>query len=439
MPNDGAAAQQASLQLWGGVECSVVRIGDTWRDQVRETGHHDRLDDLDRIAALGIRTLRYPILWERCTPGPAHAGWAWHDERLERMRALGITPIAGLVHHGSGPPGTNPLDPDWAEALAAYAAQAAKRYPWIRHWTPVNEPLTTARFAAMYGYWHPHTRTPAAFELMLFNQCRAVLLAMRAIRRHVPDAVLVQTEDLGRVFSTPCLAHQAEHDNARRWLSLDLLYGWVDRDHPAWKRFAALGIPLQWLDELRSGEAAPDLLGINRYVTSDRFLDHRTALYPAGQHCDNGRDSYVDIEAVRMDLSPDLLGWEPRLREAWRRYGRPMAVTEAHLACTDPVEPVRWLLEAWRAALALRAEGVDLRAVTAWSLFGAVDWDTMLREGNKRYEPGLWDARADPPRPTPLAEAAASLARTGAFGGLGSDGQGWWRSRDRLHAAARRA
>lgn len=184
----------------------------------------------------------------------------------------------------------------------------------------------------------------------------------------------------------------------------------MDRDHPAWKRFAALGIPLQWLDELRRGEAAPDLLGINHYMTGDRFLDHRTALYPAGQRGGNGLDFYVDTEAVRTDLPPDLLGWKSRLREVWCRYGRPMAVTKAHLACTDPVEPVRWLLEAWRAAPALCAEGVDLRAATAWSLFGAVDWDTMLREGNKRYEPGLWDARADPPRPAPLAEAATSLA-----------------------------
>ena len=425
--------------MWGGVECSVVRVGDAWRDQVRETGHHDRLDDLDRIAALGIRTLRYPILWERCAPGPAHAGWAWHDERLGRLRELGITPIAGLVHHGSGPPGANPLEPDWPDALAAHAAEAARRYPWITHWCPVNEPLTTARFAAMYGHWHPHARTPEAFELMLFNQCRAVLLAMRAIRRYVPGAALVQTEDLGRVFSTPHLAYQAEHDNDRRWLSLDLLCGCVDRRHPAWERFAALGIPLPWLDELRRGDAAPDLLGINHYVTSDRFLDHRTALYPAGQRGGNGRDSYVDTEAARMDLPPDQLGWEPRLREAWDRYGRPMAVTEAHLACADPLQPVRWLMEAWRAAQALRAEGADLRAVTAWSLFGAVDWDTMLRERNGHYEPGLWDARTDPPRPAPLAEVAASLAGTGGFSNQGSDGQGWWRSHDRLNAAARRA
>ena len=191
----------APLALWGGVECSVVRVGDTWRDQVRETGHHGRPGDLDRIADLGVRTLRYPVLWERCAPGPAHAGWDWHDARLHRLRDLGITPIVGLVHHGSGPPGADPLDPDWAEALAAHAAAVAARYPWVEHWTPVNEPLTTARFGALYGHWHPHVSAEAAFRLMLFNQCRAVLLAMRAIRERIPGAKLVQTEDLGRVLS----------------------------------------------------------------------------------------------------------------------------------------------------------------------------------------------------------------------------------------------
>jgi dTDP-4-dehydrorhamnose reductase len=56
------------LELWGGLECTVARIGDDFRDQVQETGHRDRIEDLDRIASLGIRTLRYPVLWETISP-----------------------------------------------------------------------------------------------------------------------------------------------------------------------------------------------------------------------------------------------------------------------------------------------------------------------------------------------------------------------------------
>lgn len=416
----------------------MVRVGDAWRDQVCETGHHDRADDLERIAALGIRTLRYPVLWERCAPGPACVGWDWHDERLARMQALGITPIVGLVHHGSGPTGTNPLEPDWAEALAHHAAAVAARYPWVEHWTPVNEPLTTARFGALYGHWHPHAASEPAFDRMLFNQCRGVLLAMQAIRAVIPRAKLVQTEDLGRVFATPPLAHQAEFDNARRWLSLDLLCGRVDRSHPAWSRFAESGVPATLMLEFLR-QPGPDLLGLNHYVTSDRFLDHRTALYPARLRGGNGREAYVDTEAARMDLPTGTTGWTARLREAWERYGRPMAVTEAHLGCADEQEPARWLMEAWDAAQSLRAEGADIRAVTAWSLFGAMDWDSMLRHSHGRYERGVWDASCDPPRPTLLAEVAAALAESGRCDHPALMESGWWRREERLHASARRA
>jgi dTDP-4-dehydrorhamnose reductase len=32
---------------------------------------------------------------------------------------------------------------------------------------------------------------------------------MRAIRQRIPEARLVQTEDMGKTYSTPALAHQA--------------------------------------------------------------------------------------------------------------------------------------------------------------------------------------------------------------------------------------
>ena len=57
-----------SLELWGGLECTVARVGDDYRDQSLETGYHDRIEDLDRIAELGIRTLRHPVLWETISP-----------------------------------------------------------------------------------------------------------------------------------------------------------------------------------------------------------------------------------------------------------------------------------------------------------------------------------------------------------------------------------
>src|SRR3954469_2064530 len=93
-----------TLELWGGPECTIVRIGDQFRNELEETGHLGRIEDLDAIAEAGIRTVRYPVLWETTSPhDPDECDWRWSDERLARLRELDMQPVAGLVHHGSGP------------------------------------------------------------------------------------------------------------------------------------------------------------------------------------------------------------------------------------------------------------------------------------------------------------------------------------------------
>ena len=426
-----------ALQLWGGVECTVARLGETYRDQVAETGHRDRDADLDLIASLGIRTLRYPVLWETISPdGPERCDWAWHDARFTKLHDLGIAPIAGLIHHGSGPRATNLLDPAFPALLAAHATRVAERFPFIGAYTPINEPLTTARFSGLYGHWYPHLTDEAAFLRMLVNQCKAIVLAIRAIRRVRSDALLIQTEDIGRIFGTPLLAEQVAYENERRWLSLDLLHGRVHRSHPWWARLLERGVAADDLALLQEGDGAPDVIGINYYVTSDRYLDERLASYPASTHGGNGLSRYADIEAVRVAACAVAASIKPRLREVWERYQRPLAVTEAHLG-GSPDEQLRWLAEVWHAARCLRADGVDLRAVTVWSMFGAVDWNSLLVRGDNNYEPGVFDARVSPPRATALADAVQSLIRTGNYDHEALDTPGWWKRDDRFFEATK--
>ena len=198
---DGSTSPTAPIALWGGVECTVNRVEDTWHDQLARSGHDTRMADLDAFHALGLRTLRYPCLWERVKPGHGCTfDWRWTDERLGRLRELGIAPIAGLVHHGSGPPHTSIVNDSFATGLGEYAGAFAARYPWVQAYTPVNEPNTTARFSALYGHWYPHQRDDAHFCRALIVQCRAIVLAMAAIRRVNSAAQLVQTDDVGRTF-----------------------------------------------------------------------------------------------------------------------------------------------------------------------------------------------------------------------------------------------
>jgi dTDP-4-dehydrorhamnose reductase len=419
------------LELWGGIECTVVRIQDEFRNQCDETGHTGRLEDLDHIAAIGIKTLRYPVLWETIAPDePDTCDWRWHDERLARLRELGIAPIAGLVHHGSGPRYTDLLDPAFPELLARHAERVAQRYPWIEMYTPVNEPLTTARFSGLYGHWYPHGRDEATMLRALYHECRGVLLSMQAIRRITPQAQLIQTEDMGKAFGFPNLKEEVEYQNSRRWLTFDLLCGRIDRKHPWYRRFLAAGIDERQLAEFTETPCTPDIIGINHYVTSERFLDRRMRDYPAAFRADD-HPHYVDVQATRVPYVEGQLGPEARLREVWERYRLPIVVTEAHHGGARD-DQLRWLTQFWKAAETLRAEGADIRAVTVWSIFGCVDWNSLLMLKNGFYESGLFDVRCNPPRPTALVEAAKALAQAGSFDHPALDGGGWWQRGDRF-------
>lgn len=419
------------LELWGGIECTVNRVGDRYFDQLERNGHASRIEDLDRFAALGIQIIRYPILWERTAPdGVAQADWTWADQRLAYLDDVGIRPIVGLVHHGSGPRYTSLLDPDFAEKLAEFAQAVAQRYPWVEYYTPVNEPLTTARFSGLYGHWYPHQQDDASFIKALINQCRGVVRSMQVIRQINPAAKLVQTEDLGRVFSTPLLAYQAEFENHRRWLSFDLLCGRVNQDHPLWDYLNSIGIDESELTWFLDHSCVPDIVGINRYVCSDRFLDERLDHYPHHTHGGNGKHHYADVEAVWV-CADGIYDHTALIKEVWNRYQQPIAITEAHLGCTRE-EQLRWLNEIWQVAQSVRREGVDCRAVTVWSLLGAYDWNSLVTREDDFYEPGVFDVRSPVPRQTAIATMLQALSTGQAYNHPLLQTAGWWQRSQRL-------
>ncbi|HWL74650.1 MAG TPA: family 1 glycosylhydrolase, partial [Burkholderiaceae bacterium] len=421
----------ASLQLWAGPECTVNRLGDRYRDQLELTGFAHRLDDLDRLAELGIRALRFPLLWERTSPlSPDQYEWDWSDKRLDRLRALQLTPIVGLLHHGSGPRYTNLLDRQFPYRLAEYARAVAERYPHVDAYTPVNEPVTTARFSGLYGLWYPHRRDDRSFVRAVLNQMSGTVRAMTEIRKVNPSARLIQTDDLGYTTTAPHLRYQADFENARRWLSFDLLTGRVIPGHPLWKYLIHHGASRSELANFIEEPCPPDVIGINCYVTSERFLDDRLSLYPPDRRKGNGRHRYADVESVRV-LGSLIGGFEARLRETSQRYALPVAVTEVHMGCTRD-EQLRWLYQAWKSAQKLHAEGIDIRAVTAWATFGTVDWNSLLTREERHYEAGLWDISGGAPRPTALATLARQLAHGTTPDHPALFGTGWWQRDVRL-------
>ncbi|RFZ84408.1 NAD-dependent epimerase/dehydratase family protein [Mucilaginibacter terrenus] len=424
-------ALENPVDIWGGLECTINRVKDAYHDQFEFGGHYKRENDIDLIGSLGIKMLRYPVLWEKHQPVKSGAiDWGFTDRKLTRLKELNIEPIAGLVHHGSGPLHVNFFDGSFEEGVAKYAKAVAERFPWLEYYTPVNEPLTTARFCGLYGHWYPHMADELSFYKILLSECKATVMAMAAIRKINPDAKLVQTEDLGKTYSTPLLQYQADFENERRWASYELLCGTLTPDKVMYRQMLAVGIPESELQYFLANNCRPHVAGFNYYITSERYLDEKLNTYPNQYHGGNGIHAYADIEIVKaateLEWGPDKL-----LNEAWGRLGLPMAITECHLHSTRE-EQMRWFHEMWETVNRLKAEGLDIRAITVWAIFGLHGWNQLVTEPYGDYEPGVFNLSSGYPRPTALARLIRVLTKRKVYYHPVLETEGWWKRGDRL-------
>lgn len=354
-----------------GIENSYPTIAGGVRvDEMDKCGHYERWrEDLALVSQLGLRYLRWGPPLYRTLVGPGRYDWSWCDEALAEMDRLGIEPILDLCHFGLPDWLGNFQNDDFPDYFAEYAAACAARYQRVRRWTPVNEILITALFSARYGWWNERLASERAFVRATLNLCRANLLAMRAIRSRLPDALFIQSESLEYTHaSAPALQRAADFHNERRFLPLDLTYG------------RALSGPMRrYL--LENGATAAELVFFRRHST-------RTG-------CVLGTDYYVTNEHLLTaeDVtcpSGENLGYYALARQYYERYGLPLMHTETNLWEKD--DAVRWLSKQWNCLLRLRQEAVPIIGFTWYSLTDQMDWDTALREDARRVNAvGLFD------------------------------------------------
>jgi dTDP-4-dehydrorhamnose reductase len=262
----------------------------------------------------------------------------------------------------------------------------------------------------------------------LLLQIKATVLSMKAIREVRSDARLIQTEDIGKTCGTLELTSFCDLLNERRWLPFDLLCGRIERGHPMFGYLLENGIAEREVLWFQDNPCPPDVIGVNYYPTSDRYLDHRVELFEEDRRSAEG--NFVDLEAVRV-CPHGIEGFDGLLLEAWERFHLPLAVTEVHLG-GEPDEQIRWAVEAWYGAQYARAQGATCLAITFWALLGSFFWDTLVTRDNGHYQPGVFDMRAGTPSPTELAELVRQLSRGEEPRHTYLRRSGWWRSPERI-------
>lgn len=374
-----------------GIECSYPTIEDRrWRmDEMQACGHYRYWRaDLELVRALGLRYLRYgPPLHLVCL-GPGRYDWSFVDETAAEMQRLGIVPIMDLCHFGV---------PDWLEsfqnpevphALSDYARAFARRYPWVRHYTPVNEMYVCAKLSALEGLWNEQRKDERAFVTAVRHLAKATLLMMQAIAAERNDAVFINSES-GEFFQPccpdPAIQRIADFENQRRFLPLDLIYGRAPRDDIQ-QYLRANGMPdeeFAWfMQQDLYGRA---ILGVDYYEWNENLIDRQGRARALGE----------------------LFGWYVIASQYYDRYRRPMMHTETNRL--DARDGPRWLWRQWHNVQLIRKSGVPVVGFTWYSLTDQVDWDIALGQARGNVNPvGLFDLNRDP---RPVGQAYKHLIR----------------------------
>ena len=341
-----------------GIECSAPTIahGRIRRDLLEECGHYARWrEDFALVREMGLRFLRYGLPYHVVHRGPGLYDWEFADLAMAEMRRLGIVPILDLMHFGVPDWIGNFQNPELPMHFANYAREVARRYPWVRHYTPVNEMYVTARISAKDGLWNEQLRTDQGFVTALKHVVAANILASHAIAEVRPDAIIVPSESAEYIHEGRLSASAKTADfNAHRFLSLDLLYA---RPFDAETRAFAFDNGLSHAEYawfMRTPRAGHQVLGIDYY----------------------GRNEHMVTATGRRIPVEDVLGFYVLGREYYERYRHPIMHTETNVLRAE--DAPGWLWKQWFNVLRLRQDGIPVLGFTWYSLIDQVDWDVAL-------------------------------------------------------------
>jgi beta-glucosidase len=356
--NDWWAFEQQPGRIAGGDRSG--RACDWWRNAEA---------DFDRMAALHQNAHRLSLEWSRLEPREGQfddAAAARYRQMLTGLRERGIEPMVTLNHF------TLPLwtarAGGWESAQIAgwferYARRCAERFgDLVEMWVPINEPNIVLVLGYMQGRFPPAVRNPLRARRAIPNLLRSHAAAYRAIHDVRPGARVgtahnIRLFDAARVNSRTDRWSAAMQSQAFNWLWLDVLR-WGE------------GHSVLWSGRLPECAGTADFHGVN-YYTRDRvrfvpWLVHRAfggnLPTPDAQLSDYGYG----------EIYPE--GLYRALHEVWRRYGRPLFVTENGLPDADDDVRPRFLLDHLRAVHRAITDGVPVEGYYHWSLVDNFEW-----------------------------------------------------------------
>jgi beta-glucosidase/6-phospho-beta-glucosidase/beta-galactosidase len=338
-------------------------------DEMEKCGHYKHWQlDFELVNEMGISYLRYGPPYYKTHVAPGKYDWFFTDDTFHKLKELNITPIVDLCHFGLPDWLGNFQNPEFPQYFAEYAKAFALRFPYLQHYTPVNEIFITAMFSAQYGWWNECLHDDRSYVNALKNLCKANILAMHEILKVQPKAVFIQSESTEYFHPVrPEVQKVANFLNQKRFLSLDLTYGYPIKV-VMYEYLLDNGMTKEeyhWFE--RNQVSARCIMGNDYYATNEHLVLPNGTTTAAGE----------------------IFGYYVITHQYYNRYKLPIMHTETNMTMPGTVH---WLWKQWANVHRLIQDGVPILGFTWYSLTHQVDWDSALREDNGNInELGLYD------------------------------------------------
>ncbi len=368
---------------WGGYECTdQLNAFGNRVDFLPLTGHLQMLDeDYTDLQPFGVKTVREGIRWAYIEKTPYHYDWSTVKTMLDAGKRHGIQQVWDMCHFGF-PDDLTPLHPMFARRFAALCRAfvnfyRSERPDGVLIVTPINE----VSFLSWAG---GEVRATAPYAVRLgwevkYALMRAYIEGVVALREADPGIRILTTEPLVSIVPPHDPSPQQKRDA---------------KQHHEWQYQAT---------DILAGRVSPELGG------RPEFLDIMGFNY----YYDNQWDVSTGRRLGWNDPQPDARWRNLRdlLKEAYRRYNRPIAITEtSHPGIDRPL----WLKMIGRECAAALQQGIPLLGVCLYPIIDRPDWDFL----DNWHHSGMWDAALRPDGPPhrvlhqPSAEALLAAQAT---------------------------
>jgi hypothetical protein len=318
-----------------GFECSDHKLEGGRRLDLLASTQHDVFARADymRARAAGLRACRDGISWVRCEPRPGQYDFSSWYSRL-RAAADHVEVIWDLMHFG-WPDHVDVFSPRFPASFARYAREVARFHYDHSDARPMFTLINEMSFLSWAG---GDVRCMNPFKLARGDELKvqfvlATIEAIEAIRDVLPKARFVHPEPVINIVPSPEFPktwRRVECDNLLQYEALDMLAGQV------WTR---LGGHPKYLD----------IVGIN--------------YYPDNQ--------FTVVGATLFRGQPGYEPFSQLLLKVWRRYRRPMLITETG---AEGEERAPWLRYVSAECLSAMAQGCELHGLTLYPVLDHPGW-----------------------------------------------------------------